>query len=671
MGEQNVNEAMDDRKLRSFMRAILEDLRAMEMMLDAGMFETGIRRIGAEQEMFLVDQSGRPAPIATDMLEVLKGDGRFTTELARFNLEANLQPRVFGAACLSEMEGELNEVVATARAAAGRCGSDLFLVGILPSIRLGDLHLENMTPNPRYFSLNRTLTQLRGGVFRTAIKGVDELSITHDNVMLEACNTSFQIHFQSGAEEFAKLYNAAQLVTAPVLAAAAFSPLLLGKRLWHETRIALFQQSVDARSTAHQARGQRTRVSFGDSWVKESILEMYREDVARFRVVLAIPIDENPLEMLERGEVPNLKALRLHNGTVYRWNRPCYGIVNGKPHLRIENRVLPAGPTVVDEIANAALYFGLMASVIEEYPGFTSRMPFDDAKANFISAARHGLDAHLTWVDGKAIAASDLILQELLPLARGGLLSRGIHSGDVDKYLGIVEERVRTRRTGARWFLQSLAGMGNQGNPDQRLRALVTAGVARQRQGAPVHSWEPAQLDEAGGWRASYRRVDQCMLTDIPTVRPNDLVDLAACLMDWERTRYIPVEDDQGRLVGLLTYRNLIKHLASGMGAKDSEPTPVHAIMTPHPVSVPPSLRTIDAIRLMRDKSISCLPVVEDGALVGLVTERELIQVARTLLEAHLLEEENQAPHAAQSSVEDDAVPTDVLLEPVVESTIA
>ena len=243
-----------------------------------------------------------------------------------------------------------------------------------------------MTPNPRYYALNKAITALRAGVFDTRIKGVDELSMQHDNVMLGA-NTSFQIHFQVGPEEFANLYNVAQLVTAPALAAAVNSPLLL-ERLWRETRVALFQQSVDARSLAHQARGQRTRVRFGDAWLEKSVLEIFREDIARFRVVLGADCQAESVRLLKEGKIPQLDALRLHNGTVYRWNRPCYGVHNGVAHLRIENRSLPSGPSVIDEVANAAFFFGLMVAKSEEYEDVAK--VFDLIRpSQFLHAARH------------------------------------------------------------------------------------------------------------------------------------------------------------------------------------------------------------------------------------------------------------------------------------------
>lgn len=633
MGEQNVSSTDSDIKLRAFVKALLEDLRALERMIEGEMFETGIRRVGAEQEMFLVDNVGHPAPVAPEVLAKLQHP-QFTTELARFNLEANLTPYVFGDSCLSRMENELQELLAVAREGAAACGANVVLCGILPSLRQSDLGLNNMTPNPRYFALNHAISELRGGKFQTLIKGVDEINVTHDNVMLEACNTSFQLHFQVGPSEFAKLYNVAQLVTAPVLAAATNSPLLLGHRLWRETRIALFQQSVDARSSIHQERGQRTRVSFGDSWVHNSILEIFKEDIARFRVVLATEVPEKALAVLASGHAPLLYALRLHNGTVYRWNRPCYGVMDGIPHLRIENRALPSGPSVVDEVANAAFYFGLMSQLTEEYATIHETMDFDDAKANFLSAARHGLKAQFTWADGRTYTAANLILDELLPKARAGLVRSKIDTGDIDKYLGIIEERVSTTRTGAAWMLSAIAGMGRKGTLDHRQRALVMGLLARQAKGDPVHTWDLATLDETEGWRESYRVVGQFMTTDMFTVRPMDVVDLAIRLMEWHHLRYVPVEDDHGLLVGVVTYRAILR--LAGHVSEAPESIAVSDIMRKNPITATPDTRTVDAIRLMREKKVGCLPIVRDGKLVGIITETDLVRVASQLLETYL-----------------------------------
>lgn len=638
MGQQDVSAASDDRQLRAFMRAVLEDVNALERMLEMDAFEAGVRRVGAEQEMFLIDRSMNAAPMCIPVLEAAS-DPRLVTELAQFNLEANLSPRVFGGDCLRQMERELKEVLGIARAAANRHGGDILLAGILPTLRQSDLGIENLTPNPRYAELNRSIAKMRGGAFHVAIKGTDEIDVTNDTVMLESCNTSFQVHFQVHPRELAKLYNIAQAVTAPVLAAASSSPLLLGKRLWAETRIALFERSIDARSSAQHARGHRPRVSFGDGWVKESVLEIFREDIARFRVVLSEDLDEDPMAVLDAGGVPKLSALRLHNGTVYRWNRVCYGANDEVAHLRIENRALPAGPTVVDEVANAAFYFGLMAAATEEYGDIAHVMAFEDAKNNFFSAARYGLKAQLSWMGGETLSASELIIDRLLPMARAGLGANKVDEGDIDRYLGVIEQRVRSGQTGARWMLDSLAAMGDGATPEIRARSLTTAIANNQKRGEPVHTWSTCTLHEHSDWRESCRTVGQLMSTDLFTVRPQDVVDLAANVMDWEHIRHVPVEDDDGRLVGLVTHRTLLRMMARGKARAAGEPIAIRDVMKPDPVSVSPSTPTLEAMRLMREHALGCMPVVENEKLVGIITERDLINVSTRLLEEYLKED--------------------------------
>ncbi|MBL8725630.1 MAG: CBS domain-containing protein [Planctomycetes bacterium] len=641
MGRHDLPSGFTDDQLRAFMKAILADVHALERMLEEDRFETGIRRIGAEQEMFLLDKSGRAWCGADAMMKKL-AHPQFTYELAQFNLECNLKPQVFGGACLSTMEQELQGLLATARSAAKDLGGGIVLAGILPTLRRSDLTLASMVQNPRFLALNKAIAHLRGGEFQFRIKGVDEFEMTHDNVMLESCNTSFQVHFQVGPKEFAKLYNVAQAITAPVLAASTNSPLLLGRRLWRETRVALFQQSVDARSAAHQLRGRRPRVNFGDGWVRDSVLEIFREDIARFRVVLATDIDEDPEAVLDRNGVPALTALRLHNGTVYRWNRACYGISDGKPHLRIEARAFPAGPSVPDEIANGAFFFGLMAAVSHEFQDVSKVMSFDDAKGNFVAAARLGLQANLTWFHGKEYAAQTLIQDVLLPMARAGLESAKLDTGDIDRYLGIVEERCKRGRTGSRWALDSLGAMGDKGTKDQRMGALVRAMQARQAQGEPVHQWELADTGEFEGWKESYVQVGQFMTTDLFTVHPEDVVDLAASLMDWRHIRHVPVEDNEGKLVGLVSHRTLLRLVGQGMRGAERTPVAVKDIMRVDPITVTASTPTLEAIDLMRRHKVGCLPVIEEGhRLVGIITERDLIRVAAMLFEKHL--RENQA----------------------------
>lgn len=642
MGTQDIQAKWSEEQQRAFLRRLLNDLRALERMINEDLFEEGVRKIGAEQEMVLVDRAWEPAPVGVDVLARIN-DERVTTELAKFNLEINLDPLDLTGKCLSTLEANLKSGVALVRDAAIRSGAQPLLTGILPTLDLSDLTDDNITPRDRYYALNESITALRGGNYELRIHGADDLTVDHDSVMLESLNTSFQLHYQAGPAEFAQLHNIAQLITAPVLAASVNSPILFGKRLWRETRIAIFQQTVDTRGKTPDGRDVLYRVRFGEDWTNDSVLEIFRSDIARFRLLFIDDSHEEPLEMLDRGEIPALRSLQTHNSTIYRWNRACYGA--GKvPHLRIENRVLPAGPSIVDEVANAALWFGLMAAGPELFGDVRSKMDFDEAQSNFAVSAREGLESHLEWLDGKDYTAADLLIGELIPAARLGLKSQGVDTDDADRYLDIIEERVKTRQTGARWILQSAAAMKGQSTRAERL-ATITAGMAQgQRSGAPVHTWPLATMESGIDWRQNYVRVGQYMTTNLLTVRENDPLDLVASIMDWERIRHVLVEDNDRRLVGIVSYRKLMRMILDNLqttGAPNGnhssdDPIPVRTIMQADPVTVGPETLTLDAIALMKDRNVSALPVVKDGRLVGIVTERDYMRIASQLLERNL-----------------------------------
>ena len=635
MGEHNVEPEFDEQKLHEFTQALLADLRALAFMLENGCIESGVRRVGAEQEMFIVDRNLRPAPLAMDVLE-RAGDDRLTTEMARFNLEANLTPLELTGRCFHLMHEELKEVVAKARSSATELGADVLLAGILPTLRVSDLTLVNLTPLPRYYELNRAVTQLRGGPFSIHIKGLDELQLTHDNMMMESCNTSFQVHFQVNPSEFVVTYNIAQAITAPVLAAAVNSPLLFGHRLWQETRLALFQHSADARSRSQLARSQPARVGFGRQWLKHSVIELLHDQIARFRAIMITRPDEDPMQILARGEIPLLSALRMHNGTVWPWNRACYGVNNGVAHLRIENRALPSGPTMIDEVANAAFFIGLMLSLPSEYGDISKRMSFDEAKTNFFAAARHGLNAQFNWIDGKSYSAPALIRDHLLPLARRGLESASVDTSDIDRYLGVIDERVQSGQTGAQWMLKSLTATAGPGPKDMSFRELTSTMLQRQKEGKPVHTWPINEATENADWSQSYQTVGQFMATDLFTVRPDDLVDLAASVMDWRHIRHVPVEDDEGRLVGLVTHRALLRLLIRGAQTQNTNPLTVREIMKTDPLTVSSTTPTLEALELMRCNKVGCLPVVDDGQLVGIVTSYDFLDASARLFKEQL-----------------------------------
>jgi CBS domain-containing protein/gamma-glutamylcysteine synthetase len=634
MGEQSVAISVDEKYRQAFARAVLNDLHALEKMFRNGLLETGVRRIGAEQEIFLVDHAMRPAPLAVEVIEAAR-DSRLTTEIGRFNLEANLTPHLFEGACLSELERELNEILDIVRAAMAAFRGGAVMCGILPTIQNSDLVEANLTPGPRYAELNRILTALHGEDRVVHIKGLDEIKLRLSDTFIEFCNTSFQVHLQVPIDEFTEHYNWAQAVTAPVLAAAVNSPLLLGNRLWHETRLALFQHAVDERSPVQHERSRPARVTFGREWVDDSILEIFHEDVARFRIILTRDLEENSLDVLNEGRVPKLDAWRMHNGTVWRWNRPCYGITDGKPGLRIEARFLPSGPSAADEVANAALLLGLVTEMPKTHGDVRDVLSFDDAKSNFFGAARYGLKSQITWINGKTYSARDLILNELLPIAREGLRRAKVDDVDADRFLGIIQERVAKEITGARWMLDSLAGMDKSAKTSAKMRALTEEMKARQESGDPLHTWPLARIEDRSDWVNNYRTVEQFMSRDLFTVRPDDVLDLAASLMEWKHIRHVPVENDSGALVGIVTHRDLLHLLAEDKGRASGELI-VSEVMKTDLITITPDTRTLDALYIMRERNIGCLPVVAAGKLVGLLTAHDFLVVSTRILEERL-----------------------------------
>jgi CBS domain-containing protein len=305
--------------------------------------------------------------------------------------------------------------------------------------------------------------------------------------------------------------------------------------------------------------------------------------------------------------------------------------------LRIENRALPSGPTIADEIANTAFFIGLMVAGPQAYGEISKRMSFDDAKGNFFAAARHGLNAQLAWVDGQSVSAASLILDELLPLARAGLQSANLDANDIDKYLGVVEERVRTGQTGSQWMLRSWSALNEiSESNDVRARVLTSNLLARQQEGKPVHDWKLAEAAELDDWSQSYRTVGQFMTTDLFTLRPDDLVDLAASVMDWRHIRHVPVEDNNGRLVGLVTHRGLLRLMSGGALSNREDSLTVREIMKANPTSVSSTTPSLEAIEIMRSSKIGCLPVVDDGQLVGIVTSYDFLTATARLFEERL-----------------------------------
>lgn len=618
MGEQSISTFTTQEKRADFIQHLLNDIEALEQMLANGLIEQGITRIGAEQEFCLLNENWRPASANLELLDHLQ-DPHFTTELARYNLEINLDPFTLKGGCFSQMEKQLRKLLNMAEQEAHKKKIKVLLTGILPSISKYELEPEFMTPLPRYQALNNLMLEMRGSDFSLHIRGVDELSIVHDSVLFEACNTSFQTHLQIDPDDFVKAYNWAQAIAAPVMAIAANSPLLLGRELWHETRIALFQQSIDTRTSSLSLKDQLPRVGFGQQWASGTIADIFKDDIARHKIILSREIENNALQELKEGTTPKLKALSLHNSTIYRWNRPCYGTTNEKPHVRIEARYLPAGPTIQDEMANFAFWVGLMLGRPQEYDKLPELMDFREVKDNFIRAARTGKSSILSW-KGELISVRDLLQETLLPLAYKGLQEAGIDKADIERLLGIIEART-AGQTGAQWCIRNYRKLRQQVKEDDALLSLTKVMYEKQQTDKAVHDWPDIASQPAVHRAADH--IGHIMSTQLFTVNDNDLASLATSIMRWKNIHHVPVENSKKQLCGLLTWTHM-KRFRERVGIADDQ-RPVSEIMTRAVITVQPATPIQDAIRLMKRNEIGCLPVVVGQELVGIITIKDVL----------------------------------------------
>lgn len=630
MGKLNVFVIETNEERQTMMRHILNDVKAFDYMWRNNMFESGVSRIGAEQEFFLTDSSFFPTNSAMEILEDLN-DNHFTTELALFNLEANLDPLPFTGSALSQTHHQLKNLLTKARESAKKHNHHVVLVGILPTITKKDLEIENLTPLPRYSVLNDAMLKCRGGDFEFRIGGIDELVAKHDNLLYEACNTSFQVHLQVDPKNFVNQYNWAQAIAGPVLAISTNSPLLLGKELWHETRIALFEQAVDLRKIDNLDRHTLPRVGFGEKWLENSLTEIYQNDVARFPLLVGADIKENALEVLKAGGIPKLSALGIHNGTIYKWNRPCFGITDGKPHLRIENRYLPSGPTITDEIANMAFWLGLMNGIDADKMNIAELMDFDDARQNFTMAAKHGLASQFRWTDHKVLPADRLILDILLPIAEKGLEKAEIDKKERDFYLSIIEERAKSHHTGSAWLVKAFRTLKRRAHYDEAMVTITAGMYNRQWSETPVHNWEPPRLRESRGMNI-YSTIASIMSRDIITVHPDDTIDVAVHLMGWHNVSYLPVEDETEKLVGYIDHYDILKFL-SQMDDEGRETTSIASLMHKNLVTLSADTPFYEALKLMRQEQVKCLLITDNEKLVGMVTAHDFAEVTLRLLE--------------------------------------
>jgi len=490
VGEEVKATTFSREQRRDYRRKVQLSLDVFENMLARSSFEFERSLTGMEIECNLVDARYQPAMANRKVLAAI-ADPAFRTELGAYNIEFNVPPHPLPGDSALELEADVRASLNAAQAKANQHGAHIVMIGILPTLMPDHLTGDWMSESVRYRALNDSIFGARGEDIVIDISGPERLCLETASIAPESACTSMQLHLQVSPAKFADNWNAAQVLAAPQLALGANSPYLFGHQLWAETRIELFAQATDTRPDELKAQGVRPRVWFGERWIT-SIFDLFEENVRYFPSLLPELSDEDPVAELAAGRVPQLPELRLHNGTIYRWNRPVYDVVNGRPHLRVENRVLPAGPTVLDMMANAAFYYGVLRAMSEEDRPLWTQMSFSAAKENFVTAARHGMAARLYWPGMGTVTSDELVLRQLLPLADEGLRRWEVASAVRDRYLGVIEGRAKTGLNGAAWQVQTVTALQER-NGLTRPRALaemLCRYAERMHSNEPVHTWQ-------------------------------------------------------------------------------------------------------------------------------------------------------------------------------------
>jgi len=478
-----------------FADRLRNNLKALQQLLERPGFGVGAGSFGAELEMYLIDQQGN-ALYRNQEIRQLMDNPQLTLELNRFNLEYNLTPFPTENLPFSESEKELLSALAKVRECAASFGGRVVPIGILPTLKTSDFNEHTMTDVPRYHALANRLKVDRGGRFQVNIEGQDELHLESNDITLEGANTSFQAHYRVNPSDYADTFNAIQLVTPLVLAIASNSPIVFGQRLWHETRIPLFKKSIDTRKEQLLMNApwhQLPRVNYGNGWVRKGILELFAETASLYPVLLPIYDDEDSLALAQSGGVPRLSELRLQQSTVWLWNRPIYDDSCGG-HLRIELRAFPSGPSVTDMMANAALAIGLAEGIRPQINELINALPFSYCNYNFYRAAEYGIHSRILWPDPGASQLQDEpvleLLQRLLPLARQGLQTIGVHGQEIDRYLSVIAHRLERQTSGAQWQLNNYNALRKSHDSATACRLLLEAYYRQSVANIPVADWE-------------------------------------------------------------------------------------------------------------------------------------------------------------------------------------
>jgi len=468
---------------------VRKGLDVLARMLTESRFDFERPMVGLEIELNLVDDACEPAMRNAEVLQAI-ADPSFVTELGRFNIEINVPPRRLSEAGFTRFEESVRAALNAADPKAQEIGAQTVMVGILPTLRPEHATLENLSENPRYELLDQQIFAARGEDLEIVIDGVERLQMVSATIAPEAACTSTQVHLQVSPDDFAGYWNAAQAIAGVQVAVGANSPYLFGRELYAESRIPLFEQSTDTRPEELKVQGVRPRVWFGERWVT-SIFDLFEENSRYFPALLPITSDEDPAAVLDGGGVPELEELKLHNGTVYRWNRPVYDVSDGKPHLRVENRVLPAGPTVVDTLANAAFFAGLVRSLADDDRPIWSQMSFQAAHENFVAGARHGIGAEVYWPQVGHVRAAELVVRKLLPRAAAGLALWGVSDAESGRLLDIVERRCLRGANGATWQTAEVHRRERAGESrEAALHGMLSRYLDGMHSNEPVHTWE-------------------------------------------------------------------------------------------------------------------------------------------------------------------------------------
>lgn len=468
-----------------------DNLHALTRLLDRPGFGIGEPTIGAEVELCIVDRDAQALPLNREILAESM-DPQLQLELDRFNLEFNLSPVATAGTPFGNMQAELDPALTALDSLAATHGGRMIAIGILPTLTMQQLQESAMTDLPRYHALSDAIKRMRKAAFHIRIDGEDPLDEACDQMTLEGANTSLQVHLRVDPDEFPETYNAAQLVTPLALAIGANSPFFLGHRLWHETRIALFKQAVDTRGVTDHEWRRIARVPFGHGWVRRSAYELFAESCLMYPILIPLCSDEDPLEVVRGGGIPGLAELRLQQGTIWNWNRPVYDSADGG-HLRIEFRALPAGPTPVDMMANAAFIVGLTVGLRDRINEWLPALPFRYAEYNFYRAAQHGLDAKILWPEldttsPVAVPVTELC-RDLLPIADAGLGELQVEEAERDYLLGIIRDRLQSRITPAVWQRTTLQKYAKK-TRSEAMAAVTEDYMRNAKTGRPVTEWQ-------------------------------------------------------------------------------------------------------------------------------------------------------------------------------------